>query len=68
MSDSELATIAYRAYGSVTDFKNYQGLPMPEWDQLPPKIQEAWRAATRVVAVEVGTAVLFDEAEEFDTT
>jgi hypothetical protein len=34
----------YRVYGSVTDFKNYQGLPMPEWDALPAKIVEAWNA------------------------
>lgn len=42
----ERAKEAYRAYGSVTDFKNYQGLPMPEWDSLTEKIREAWIAAT----------------------
>lgn len=41
----EVAQIAYQAYGTVTDFKNYQGLPMPKWNELTPKIQEAWRAA-----------------------
>jgi hypothetical protein len=34
----------YAVYGSVTDFKNYQGLPMPLWSNLTPKIQEAWNA------------------------
>lgn len=29
----ELAKKAYLAYGQTTDFKNYQGLPMPEWLQ-----------------------------------
>ncbi len=44
-----MAQEAYKAYGSVTDWKNYQGLPMPEWKNLPPKIQEAWRASvTRI--------------------
>lgn len=40
-----LAASAYHAYGAVTDHKNYQGLPMPEWSALPEKIQTAWRAA-----------------------
>jgi hypothetical protein len=34
----------YAVYGGVTDFKNYQGLPMPLWSNLTPKIQEAWNA------------------------
>ena len=46
MTITELAEKAYAAYGAVTDHKNYQGLPMPAWADLPPKIQEAWRAAT----------------------
>jgi hypothetical protein len=40
-----LAKGAYGAYGAVTDHKNYQGLPMPTWAELPDKIREAWRAA-----------------------
>lgn len=47
--DNSLAMVAYDAYGAVTDHKNYQGLPMPEWDALPPKIQDAWRAAVSAV-------------------
>jgi hypothetical protein len=46
----ELAKIAYHAYGQTTDFKNYQGLPMPEWDELPPKIQLAWANSSEVVS------------------
>lgn len=34
----------YYVYGSVTDFKNYQGLPMPNWADLTEKIQLAWNA------------------------
>lgn len=45
-----LAARAYYAYGAVTDHKNYQGNPMPDWSDLPPKIQDAWRAAVRQVA------------------
>ena len=46
MPDIEMiARAAYDAYGNVTDHKNYRGDPMPEWDNLPEKIQQAWRAA-----------------------
>ncbi len=44
-----IAQEAYRAYGQVTDFKNYQGLPMPTWEELPVKIREAWIAAAKKV-------------------
>ena len=49
MTFIEYAQLAYAAYGKVTDFKNYQGLPMPKWEELPPKIQEAWVAAVREI-------------------
>ncbi len=45
-----LARQAYRAYGMVTGFKNYQGNPMPAYDDLGETIQEAWRAAALQVA------------------
>jgi len=40
---------AYHAYGAVTDHKNYQGLPMPEWEALTDKIREAWIGAVQDV-------------------
>jgi|CXWL01.1.fsa_nt_gi hypothetical protein len=49
-TDLDLAKEAYSAYGAVTDYKNYQGLPMPKWDDLTPKIQAAWLAAAQRVA------------------
>ena len=39
------AEAAYAAYGAVTDFKNYQGNPMPKFEDLTPQIQQAWDAA-----------------------
>jgi hypothetical protein len=45
----KIARIAYQAYGKATDFKNYQGLPMPEFENLPEQIQQAWIAATQAV-------------------
>lgn len=44
-----LAKSAYDAYGAVTDHKNYQGLPMPTWEDLPEKIRLAWCAAAKRV-------------------
>lgn len=45
-----LAQIAYDAYGDMTGRKNYQGLPMPEWAGLPPRIKAAWNASVNEVA------------------
>lgn len=44
-----IAPLAYNAYGSVTGFKNYQGQPMPSFDQLPETIKQAWERAARTV-------------------
>lgn len=49
-----MAKVAYRAYGETTDFKNFRGEPMPEWGDLPDRIQQAWIAAA--VAVKEATA------------
>ncbi len=49
ISYSEIAEEAYKAYGSVTDFKNFRGDPMPEWKALPEKIKEAWVASAAKV-------------------
>lgn len=45
-----VAKEAYRAYGQVTDFKNYQGLPMPAWEALTPTISKAWIAAAKAAS------------------
>jgi hypothetical protein len=39
-----LAEEAYQRYGAVTDFKNFQGNPMPAFAELPERIQAAWEA------------------------
>jgi hypothetical protein len=41
-----IARQAYSAYGKTTGFKNFQGNPMPTFDALPAKIQDAWRSAS----------------------
>ena len=48
-----LAREAYARYAAVTDNKNYQGLPMPEFDALSDTIRRAWEAAVEpLVAAE----------------
>ena len=48
-TSTELARAAYAAYAEATDSKNYRGEPMPEWDELPVTIQNAWRLAAEAV-------------------
>lgn len=49
MAWEDIAKSAYRAYAASTGNKNYQGLPMPEWENLTQPIQIAWEAAARQV-------------------
>lgn len=48
-----IAKLAYESYFLVVQGKNYQGLPMPSFDDLPKEIQQAWAAAVRRAAQEV---------------
>ena len=43
-----IAEEAYKGYANVTDNKNFRGEQMPKFDELPEKIQEAWKAAVKV--------------------
>lgn len=51
-----LAVVAYSAYGAITNYKNFRGDPMPEFEDLPPQIIAAWMAAVGAVAKEVTTS------------
>lgn len=44
------ARAAYQMYGKSVDFKNFQGNPMPEWNDLPEAIKTAWEWAAEAVA------------------
>jgi 8-oxo-dGTP pyrophosphatase MutT (NUDIX family) len=44
-----VAKSGYDAYGDFVEWKNYAGLPMPTWDSLPTKIQEAWKVAAKKI-------------------
>jgi len=47
---NDLARMAYDQYAIVTGGKNYQGLPMPHYNDLGDTIQSAWRAAAGAIA------------------
>ncbi len=49
MNLQELAAKAYDAYGGVTNYKNFQGNPMPKWEDLPDTIKIAWITAVATV-------------------
>lgn len=44
-SPAERAQRAYAAYGVATGGLNFQGDPMPQWDDLGDTIRQAWHAA-----------------------
>lgn len=62
----KLARQSYYAYGATTGFKNYQGLPMPEWEALTDKIREAWGAASRYAFNEGVGSVTIAKSESPD--
>lgn len=58
MNWTKVAQEAYEAYGRRTDFKNFQGNPMPKWEDLPPIIKEAWIVASRQAVASVNRIIL----------
>lgn len=57
---TELARIGYEAYGDSADWKNFEGKPMPKWDDLRPDICEKWKAASRALAMSQSMANAVD--------
>lgn len=51
-----IAKTGYEAYAAKTDWKNFRGDPMPQWDDLSEAIRWAWEAAAQAM-----TRQLFDE-------
>lgn len=48
---THLAKLAYDAYCDHADWKNFEGKPIPQWDELPEStgVQEKWRVAIQEV-------------------
>ena len=59
--------LGYEAYGDSTDWKNFQNNPMPQWDELPENIRQAWCAASNVIQNDYAQNKL-GEVEEFLTS
>lgn len=59
LPDTEaLGKLAYSEYGNAVGFKNYQGNPMPAWEDLTPAIHSAWiRAAIVIKVLILGAAI-----------
>lgn len=62
---SQVAIMAYNAYGDYVEWKDYQGLPMPKWEELPEKIQVAWLKAG-IAAVEGYHSLIDTRIDSFD--
>lgn len=45
----EAAQWAYDAYGDSRHWRAYNGESIPQWDQLPEGLQQAWRTAADAV-------------------
>lgn len=43
------AAAGYHAYGATTGHKNYQGNPMPTWEELPQPQKDAWIMAAATI-------------------
>jgi hypothetical protein len=54
----QLTIAAYAAYGASVGWKNFAGNAMPEWHELPPRIQEAWRASVRAFVSSLTTEAM----------
>ena len=52
--EQEAKSLYWDVYGKSVEWKNYQGLPMPDWAALPDKIKIAWMevAKNKINAIE----------------
>lgn len=57
MTIETMARQAYMAYGDCTGWTNFAGLPMPQWEELPPGIRSAWQCAVVRVVDQLGATV-----------
>ena len=44
-----LAQVAYEKYAQHQSWKNYQGNPIPQWDEVRADIKQAWYVAVKHV-------------------
>jgi hypothetical protein len=44
-----LGQVGYEAYADAQQWKNYQGLPIPAWEQVRSDIKAAWEVGAEAV-------------------
>lgn len=49
---TDYAQVAYKAYGEHAEWKNFQGDPMPTWEELPDPIRSHWYYAAAAILAE----------------
>lgn len=49
VEDITLGQMAYTAYATATEWKNFQGAEMPDWYELTEAIRRAWILAAKAV-------------------
>lgn len=47
---TELGQLAYEAYAGSVFGRSVRGEPLPPWEELGPKVQNAWEIAAEAVA------------------
>jgi hypothetical protein len=58
MDDYELGRVGYEAYGDKAGWKNYEGKPMPKWDEVPQHIRDKWAAAAKAIGEAIHQSVV----------
>jgi len=49
MPSERRARSVYAAYGQATNFKDFQGQPLPKWEDLPKEVQVSWVKVSKEV-------------------
>lgn len=61
------ARAGYEAYAANTGWKTFDGRAMPKWDDLPPRIKDAWQAGAKQIVKEGIVAALRVLANELES-
>ena len=59
----ELGRTAFEAYAHNTEWRSVHGEPLPNWDDVPDRVQTAWRAAARGILRDLAR---WERGQEFD--
>lgn len=57
---TRLARVGFEAYNKAAGGLNYEGKPIPPWDEVPQHIRDKWEVATHAILVQRHRDVLAD--------